>query len=77
MEGKFISRANDAFTRPDWFEIRVSVMRWVIYQKWYQHSSFRDQILALSDLPIVEYSTKDDFWGQSQSTKELFVEQIF
>jgi ribA/ribD-fused uncharacterized protein len=63
MKGKMIARQYDSLTRPDWFDVRVRVMKWVVYQKWFQHQSFRDQLAALDGRPIVEYSTKDDFWG--------------
>jgi ribA/ribD-fused uncharacterized protein len=63
MRGKMIARKFNDLTRPDWFDIRVSVMKWVVYQKWFQHQSFRDKMAALDMGHIVEFSSKDDFWG--------------
>lgn len=63
MKGKMIARHYNSLTRANWFYVRVTVMKWVVYQKWFQHQSFRDQLAALDDKHIVERSGKDDFWG--------------
>jgi ribA/ribD-fused uncharacterized protein len=49
---------------PDWYEIRVDVMRWCLAVKLSQHWDEIAPILAgTKSLPIVEWSRKDSFWG--------------
>jgi N-glycosidase YbiA len=49
---------------PNWYEIRVEVMRWCLAVKLYQHWDEIAPILAdTKSLPIVEWSRKDSFWG--------------
>lgn len=53
-----------SFSRPDWFSVRTTVMRWCLRVKLAQNSrAFRELLLSTGDLPIVEESRKDDFWG--------------
>lgn len=62
-ECKGLVRVHDAKTRADWFQVRVPIMAWVVALRASQHESVRDLLLATGDLPIVEISTRDDFWG--------------
>jgi len=51
-------------SRPDWMEVRVPLMAWVLRVKLIQNFvSFGDVLLATGGRPIVEQSFKDDFWG--------------
>lgn len=55
-------RTNDS--REDWNQVRVKIMRWCLRVKLATHwSEFSRLLLATRDKPIVEQSTKDDFWG--------------
>jgi len=53
--------------REDWSseaEVRIASMRWVLELKLYHNrSTFGRALLATGDLPIVEVSSKDPFWG--------------
>lgn len=51
-------------TRCDWGKIRVNVMRWCLRVKLAQNwRSFSELLLSTGDVPIVEESRRDDFWG--------------
>ncbi|MEY3175882.1 MAG: hypothetical protein RLZZ436_3796 [Planctomycetota bacterium] len=61
---KTIAREYDGDTRGDWTEIRVGVMRWVLAGKILANIGRMQQMFDLSDdKPIVEFSTRDSFWG--------------
>jgi ribA/ribD-fused uncharacterized protein len=51
-------------TRPDWDQVRVNVMRYVLRAKF---GSAQGELLGLlrgtGDRPVVEISYRDDFWG--------------
>ena len=60
MKGK--PHRNDS--RSDWSRVRVAVMRWCLRVKLAQHwDTFGKLLLDTGDLPIVEESRRDDFWG--------------
>ena len=64
MRAKWISRHYQEFTRPDWDCIRLQVMRWCLRLKLVQHpETFGELLLRTGNLPIVEESHRDDFWG--------------
>ena len=51
-------------SRPDWDAVRVKIMRWCLQVKLVQNwDKFSDALLETGDLPIVEHSRRDDFWG--------------
>ena len=54
----------EGFSRPDWFAVRTKIMRWCLRVKLAQNwRTFHELLLSTGDLPIVEDSRKDDFWG--------------
>jgi type I restriction enzyme S subunit len=66
MAAKMITQEGELRTqwRADWFRANVSIMRWCLRVKLAQNwKSFGDLLLSTGDKPIVEYSTKDTFWG--------------
>lgn len=65
MTAKMKSKPHRKDSRPDWDEVaRLRVMRWCLRVKLGQHwNQFGALLLATGDLPIVEDSHKDDFWG--------------
>jgi ribA/ribD-fused uncharacterized protein len=68
MKAKKDSR-RESFTRSDWDQVRVEIMRWCLRVKLYQH--FVPMLLALKETGnarIVEYSKKDSFWGSLMKT---------
>lgn len=64
MTAKMKSKPYRAQSRPDWERVRVKVMTWCLRVKLAQNwSAFGGLLLSTGELPIVEESTKDDFWG--------------
>lgn len=59
-------------TRADWDKVRISIMRWSLKAKLLQNQkTFGELLLATKNLPIVEYSEKDDFWGAGPAENNL------
>ncbi|NTU99196.1 NADAR family protein [Candidatus Falkowbacteria bacterium] len=51
-------------TRGDWERVCTAIMRWVLRVKLMQNwESFSATLLETGDLPIVELSRKDNYWG--------------
>lgn len=64
MTAKMKSKPYRKSSRPDWQDVRHKVMRWCLRVKLAQnYEEFGQLLIATSDLPIVEQSRKDDFWG--------------
>ena len=61
---KIVAREYDDFTRGDWFNVRVDIMRWCLAVKLGQHITRLGNLLdSTGDQPIVEFSKRDTFWG--------------
>jgi len=64
MTAKMRSKPYRAESRPDWDEVRVKVMKWCLRVKLvYNWRKFSELLLSTGDLPIVEDSRKDSYWG--------------
>jgi len=64
MTAKMRSKPYRHETRADWLRVRVRIMRWCLQAKLIQnYSVFSELLLGTGEKPIVEYSSKDNFWG--------------
>lgn len=64
MTAKMKSKPYRQDSRSDWDAVRVKIMRWCLRVKLAQNwNKFRNALLETEDLPIVEHSRRDDFWG--------------
>lgn len=64
MTAKMRTKPHRKDTRPDWDEVRITIMRWALRVKLAQHpESFGRLLLATGDGAIVEESRRDEFWG--------------
>jgi len=64
MTAKMKSKKYLSISRNDWDKVRVKIMRWVLRAKLASHfNKFSQLLLKTEDKPIVEDSSKDDFWG--------------
>lgn len=64
MTAKMISKKYRIYSRQDWNSTRIKIMRWALEIKLSQHwTTFSALLDATGDKPIVEYSSKDAFWG--------------
>ena len=59
-------------TRADWFDTNVRLMRWVLRVKLAcNYESFGDLLDSTGEMPIVEHSRRDVFWGARYEGSEL------
>lgn len=64
MTAKMISKKHINKTRSDWEDFKVDIMRWCLKVKLAQNFlKFGLLLESTYSKPIVEYSTKDEFWG--------------
>ena len=64
MTAKMKSKPHRGCTRPDWNRVRVRVMRWCLRVKLAQNwDTFSGLLESTGNLPIVEESRRDTFWG--------------
>lgn len=73
MSAKMVGKPHRTNTRPGWMRNRISIMKWCIRVKLLNHpKQFGELLLSTKDLPIVEWSKKDDFWGAKLYQEEYF-----
>lgn len=64
MTAKMKSKPHRDKTREDWERVRLNIMRWCLRVKLVQHrEKFGGLLLATGDMPVVEESKRDGFWG--------------
>lgn len=65
MKAKMISnKYKSKYSRPDWEDIQIKVMRWALEIKLSQNwDSFGDLLKRTANKDIVEFSHKDKIWG--------------
>lgn len=73
MKAKMVSnKYKEAYSRKDWNQIQVKVMRWVLEIKLAQNwNQFSELLASTGDKNIVEYAPKYKFWGAVQSGNKL------
>ncbi|MEB3120776.1 MAG: NADAR family protein [Snowella sp.] len=72
MTAKMRSKPYRDNSRPDWDLVRTRIMRWCLRVKLVQNwNKFSKLLLDTRDLPIVEDSRKDDFWGAKPDDEEI------
>jgi ribA/ribD-fused uncharacterized protein len=75
MTAKMKSKKYMSLSRDDWNRVRTSVMRWVLRAKLAcNFDKFSRLLLNTESKSIVEYSSKDDFWG-AYKKDDIFVGQ--
>lgn len=63
-DAKQLSILYKYWSRRDWDEVRVLIMAWCLRLKLAQHPErFGALLRSTGDMPIVELSFRDDFWG--------------
>lgn len=74
MTAKMRSKPYRDNSRSDWDIVRTKIMRWCLQVKLVQNwDKFGKLLLETGDLPIVEDSRKDDFWGAKPEDEEILV----
>lgn len=57
--------------RPDWFEVRVNIMKNILILKIEQHPDFKENLLSTGLREIIESSRFDNFWGIGSENQGL------
>jgi ribA/ribD-fused uncharacterized protein len=71
MTAKMKSKPYRDNSRSDWDLVRTKIMRWCLQVKLIQNwDKFSQLLLETGNLPIVEDSRKDDFWGAKPEDEE-------
>ena len=65
-----IACSNQDKVRPDWEQIKDSVMEWCVACKLVQNHSVLETLRSTGNAHIVEYSSKDHYWGASKVNGE-------
>ncbi len=74
MTAKMKGKPHRQNSRPDWDAVRVKIMRWCLRVKLVQNwDSFSKLLLDTANLPIVEQSRRDDFWGAKPVDKDTLI----
>ena len=74
MTAKMKGKPYRHISRPDWDGVRVNIMRWCLQVKLAQNwDKFSALLLETGDMPIVEHSRRDDFWGAKPIDGETLV----
>lgn len=74
MTAKMVGKPYRAHTRPDWLKIRIKVMKWCIRVKLLNNlQDFGGLLSNTENLPIVEWSRKDEFWGAKLYEERYFI----
>lgn len=64
MAAKMVGKPYRKDSRKDWDEVRVIIMEWCLRVKFAQNwNTFGKLLKSTGDLPIVEESKRDGFWG--------------
>jgi len=58
-----IGQEYKALRRTDWDEVKVDIMRSILYAKVNQHEYVKRKLMSTGERELVENSWRDDFWG--------------
>ena len=73
MTAKMVGKPYRLETRDDWESVRVLLMKWVLRVKLAQHwDRFSSKLLESGDMPIVELSKRDSFWGATKLDDNIY-----
>lgn len=64
-----LSREYQEMVRPDWMDIRVEVMRYVVREKFLQNPQLAHFLVNTGQRELTEHSHKDPFWGDGGNGK--------
>jgi ribA/ribD-fused uncharacterized protein len=74
MSAKMMGKPHRAQCREDWNYVRMRIMRWCLRVKLAQNwQTFQELLLSTGDRPIVEESSRDDFWGAKPGPDDTLI----
>ena len=65
MTSKKTAHNHISLTRTDWQDVNIDIMRWTLRVKLLFNPDFGRILESTEDMPIVEHSLRDTFWGAS------------
>ncbi|MDP2609632.1 MULTISPECIES: GTP cyclohydrolase II RibA [unclassified Oceanobacter] len=66
MKAKTLAyQLSDQHGRNDWINVREQIMFEALKAKFEQHPDLANKLLATGDRQLIEFTEKDDFWGDS------------
>jgi ribA/ribD-fused uncharacterized protein len=57
------SALGSRWIRKDWSDVKMDVMKLALRAKFTQHKKLHDMLLSTGDRPLVEHTSRDNFWG--------------
>ena len=57
------NEASGSYRKDEWMDIRLDVMRQVVFAKFSQHIDLKEKLLATGDAYLSEHTDNDFFWG--------------
>ena len=58
-----LSRKYNHLVKSDWMDVRHSVMRYIVFEKFRQNRHFTHLLVSTGDKLLKEHSHKDSYWG--------------
>lgn len=62
-----LAEANWGCVRKDWKEVRVAIMRDILWAKLIQHEYVKRKLIATGTRELIENSWRDSFWGWGEN----------
>ena len=76
-EAKAYGHSNKIRFRSDWHNVRINVMRNLVWQKFYGSKELREQLLATGDAILIKENEEGDaFWGVCNGVGENHIGKI-
>jgi ribA/ribD-fused uncharacterized protein len=74
MTAKMVGKPYRDESRADWEQVRILIMKWALRVKLAQNlERFSSVLIQSNNMPIVELSNKDDFWGAKPIEGGIYV----
>jgi ribA/ribD-fused uncharacterized protein len=74
MTAKMVGKPYRDNSRTDWDEVRIKIMKWALRVKLAQNwDRFSSVLIESNNMPIVELSNKDNFWGAMPSEEGIYI----
>ncbi|HEM3468228.1 NADAR family protein [Streptococcus suis] len=63
MDAAIEGRNRNNPLRDDWEDVKDDIMFYAVYQKFQQNLILKELLLSTGDLPIIEHTVNDSYWG--------------
>jgi ribA/ribD-fused uncharacterized protein len=69
MQAAQLGRTRKVKLRPDWDKVKDAVMLGAVRAKFTQHKELKESLLSTNNLPIIEHTVNDAYWGDGGNGK--------